>query len=88
MKHNCLFVFTGEGEHIQVLFAQLPPPPVPVIEQEEDIDIEDIDVEFTDNDLFETDSFDDTNLFDGLDWKLYFVLNKGIIKPLKKKKKS
>ena len=57
--------FTGEGENIQVVFAQLPQPPLPlVIEREENDDgIEDIDNEFLDDDLFETDLFvndDDT----------------------------
>ena len=65
----CLF-FTGEGENIQVLFAQLQPLPAqqPVIEQEdeEQDDIDDIDVEFVENDLFESDLFSedsDNDLF-------------------------
>ena len=64
----CLF-FTGEGENIQVMFAQLQPPPQQhVIEQEneEEDDIEDIEVEFVENDLFESDLFSedsDNDLF-------------------------
>ena len=53
--------FTGEGENIQVLFAQLPPPPPPqplVIEQEDEEEDDDDD-EFLDSDLFDTDLFDD-----------------------------
>ena len=64
----CLF-FTGEGENIQVLFAQLPPPPQTVLNQEEEEDnIEDVDAEFVDNDIFETDLFGDDSENDLFVW--------------------
>ena len=63
----CLF-FTGEGENIQVMFAQLPQPPPqqPIIEQEDEEDNDDD--EFLDSDLFDTDLFDDDSDNDLFVW--------------------
>ena len=63
--------FTGEGENIQVLFAQLSPPLPPqhrVIEQEDEDEDNGDDVEFFDNELFETDLFSDETENDLFVW--------------------
>ena len=61
--------FTGEGENIQVLFAQLPPPPPqPFVIEQEDEEEDDDDNEFLDSDLFETDLFDDDSNNDLFVW--------------------